>query len=210
MKILPHVLIILAIGTCFAIPPSIVATASDETPTAAVTTSSQDRSVSGQFKSSDGDAGTFIETYTVADPVTTDTIIYTMTDSTTTRTETLTTTANSDGTKTVTVNELGFGDTTAFTSTTTFAASKGGSAVGTGIYTAADGTTGVLAVVIARNGQTSITSTDFTSATGILTREIRLEEKGQGDTVKTLNVDASGALTVTTITRFGGMHHQHP
>ena len=92
-----------------------------------------------------------------------------------------------------------------------YSASMHGSAVGTGAYTAADGTTGVLAAVTARNRLTSITSMDFTSAAGVVTRQVRLEEKGEGsDAVKMFVVDASGTLTATTSTRFGGMHHQHP
>lgn len=108
-------------------------------------------------------------------------------------------------------NELGFGATAAFTSTTSFTSVKGGSAVGTGVFTATNGTSEVLATVVARNGQTSIISTDFTSTAGVLTRQVRLEEKGDGDdVVETFDVDATGTLTESIITLFGGMHHQHP
>ena len=192
--------------------PSPSATPDSPTPSPATPTPTPtNHTVNGQFRSSDGSSGTFVETFTVADAVTTDTIVYALTDGTTTSTETLTTTANADGTKTVVYSDLAFGASTAFTSTTTYTAAQGGSAVGTGTFTAADGTTGVLAAVSARNGHNSIVSTDFTSVTGVLTREVRLEEMANpGDVVKLLEVDAAGVLTTTTVTRFGGMHHQHP
>ena len=181
------------------------------TPVASATLAASDKLAHGQFRFSDGSNGTFVETYVVTDSIATDSIIYTLADSTESSTETMTTTTNSDGTKTVDYSDLGFGATVAFKSTITYIVSKGGSAVGTGIFSTPNGTTGVLAAVVARNGQTSITSTDFTSSAGALTRQVRLVEKGGGsDAVKTLDVDAAGTLTTTTLTRFGGMHHQHP
>ncbi len=205
----------LALTGCLAASLSTAPTASAQTatptPTVTATPTPTDRTANGQFHDSNGNQGTYVETFTVADDVATDTIVYTLSGSTGTRTETLTTTTNTDGTKTVVFSDLGFGATVAFTSTTTYTVGKGGSAVGSGTFTAADGTTGVLAAVVAHNGQTSITSTDFTSTAGVLTREVRLEEKANGsDTEKVLEVDGSGTLTTVTTTRFGGMHHQHP
>ena len=180
-------------------------------PAATVSPTPSDGTAHGQFRSSDGTSGTYVETYVVTDATATDSITYTLADSTESRTENLVTTTNSDGTKTVDYDELDFGTATPFKSTTAYTISKGGSAVGTGIFIAANGTTGVLAAVVARNGQISITSTDFTSSAGTLTRQVKLEEKGDGvDVVKTLDVDAAGTLTTTNLTRSGGMHHQHP
>ena len=203
----------LATASLFAVTGSHAQTA---TPTATASPSGTptptDHTAKGQFRDSSGNSGTFVETFTVADDVTTDTVVYTLSsDSTQTSTETLTTTTNTDGTKTVVYSDLGFGATAAFTSTTTYAASTKGVAAGTGTFTAADGTTGTLIALSIHNGPTSITNTDFTSAAGAVTREVRLEEKGGGgDSVKTVDVDAAGTVTVTTVTRFGGMHHQHP
>lgn len=176
----------------------------------AETTTTADHTASGKYKSSTGDEGTYVETYTVVGTVATDTIVYTSTTLSETSTDTLTTTTNTDGTKTVVYADLGFGATVATTLTISFTASTSGSAVGSGTFVSADGTTGTLAAVAAKNGDTSIISIDFTSTLGALTREVRLEEKcNGGDVDKILDVDASGALTVTTITRFGGMHHHH-
>ena len=61
-----------------------------------------------------------------------------------------------------------------------------------------------------RNGETRIVSLDLTGTAAAFTREVRIEEKSAGgDSDKILDVDAAGALAVTTITRFGGMHHHH-
>lgn len=183
---------------------------SSASPASAATSTSKDRTISGTFTSSDGNKGTYVETYTVVGAVATDTIVYTSTTLSETSTETLTTTTNTDGTKTVVFSKLGFGATVAFTSTITYITSTGGNAVGTGTFVAVDGTVGTVTAVLAKNGQTSITSIDFTSALGVLTREVRLEENSNGcDTDKILDVDASGVLTVTTIARLGGMHHHH-
>jgi len=207
-------LLILAFTGCIAaVGWSLVPAASAQTatPTPSAWSTPSDRTARGFFQSSDGNKGTYVETYVFSNGTTTDTVVYTLNDSTETSTEMLTATTNTDGTKTIVFSDTGFGATVAFTSTTTYTASKGGSAVGTGTFTAVDGTTGVLAAVVARNRQTSITSTDFTSALGVISREVRLEEKGGGgDVVKTLEVDATGTLTTATITRLGGMRHPHP
>ncbi len=177
---------------------------------AASSTTSKDRTVTGTFTSSDGNKGTYVETYTIVGTVATDTIVYTSTTLSETSTETLTTTTNTDGTKVVVFSDLGFGATVAFTSTITYGIGTSGNAVGTGTFVAVDGTTGTLTAILAKNGQTSITSIAFTSALGVLTREVRLEENGNGcDTDTILDVDAAGVLTVTTIARLGGMHHHH-
>ena len=196
---------------CFAYAGYIMAVASivasrtyaqSASPTASASPASADRTAHGQFRSSDGTNGTYLETYLVSDNSSTDTIVYTLADSAESRTEIMATLTNSDGTRTVDYSELGFGATIAFKSTTTYIVSKGGSAVGTGIFTTPGGITGVLAAVVARNGQTSITSTDFTSSAGVLTRQVKLEEKGDdNDALKKLDVDATGTLTTTTLTR---------
>ncbi len=205
MKIHSTPLLTLAFAGC------LVATGlSSTTPTSTATSPSKDRTVSGTFTFSDGNKGTYVETYTVVGVVATDTTVYTSTTLSETSTETLTTTTNTDGTKIVVFSDLGFGATVAFTSTITYAASTDGNAVGTGTFVSVDGTVGTLTAVLAKDGQTSITSINFTSALGVLTREVRLEDNGNGcDTDKILDVDAAGVLTVTTIARLGGMHHHH-
>ena len=91
---------------------------------------------------------------------------------------TTTTTTNPDGTTTVVFSDLDFGATVAFTSTTTYSAPVNGSAIGTGTFTAVDGTTGNLTSVTTRTGQADANSINFTSAAGALTRQLRLEERG--------------------------------
>ena len=181
---------------------------------------SQDRTASGSFRLSDGTVGTYVDTLTVADNVSTDKVVYTATSASGTSTVTTVTTLNTDGSRLVVYTDLGFGATVPFTSTTTFAAcvtasaSTGGhgnmtaGSIGTGTYTAADGTAGTLVSLLTRDGQDTILSTDYTSAAGVLTRELRLTSQGPGSlTIRTLSATAANVLTVTTLSRFSDDHH---
>ena len=171
----------------------------------------QDHIASGNFQTGDGRKGTYSETFTVSGSVTTDTVVYTLTSSAETSTVTTTTTANTDGTQTVEFSNLGFGATTAFASTTNYTLDGSGDAVGTGTFTAADGTTGALTAVRVRAEHVSTTSFNFTSTAGALTRQVRLEARGgPGDLLKVADVDVLGTLTTTTILRSDDAHHPHP
>ena len=171
----------------------------------------QDHTASGNFQTGDGSKGTYTETFTVSGAVTTDTVVYTLTSSAETSTVTTTTTANTDGTQTVEFSDLAFGATTAFTSTTNYTPDSSGDAVGTGTFTAADGTTGTLTAVKVRAEHVNTTSFNFTNTAGALTRQVRLEERGgPGDLLKVADVDVLGTLTTTTIMRFDDARHPRP
>ena len=206
MKILPSSLLILTLAACFATThQSATAGSSSSSPS-----TTQDHTTSGSFQTSAGIKGSYEETFTVAGLVVTDTVVYTSADGTETSTVTTTTTTNPDGTTTVVFSDLDFGATVAFTSTTTYSAPVNGSAIGTGTFTAVDGTTGNLTSVTTRTGQADANSINFTSAAGALTRQLRLEERGgPGDTLKVVDVDVLGTLTSTTMSRFDGMHRPH-
>ena len=205
MKTLPSSLLILTLAGCFAATHRSAAASSSAT-----SSTTQDHPTSGRFQTSAGLKGSYEETFTVADSVATDTVVYTSADGTETSTVTTTTTANTDGTTTVAFSDLDFGATVAFTSTTTYSAPVDGSAIGTGTFTAVDGTTGTLVSVTTRTGQANVNSISFTSAAGALTRQVRLEEHGgPGDTLKVADVDVLGTLTSTTMLRFDGRHRPY-
>ena len=207
MKTLPSSLLILTLTGCLATIHWSSAATSTTTPT----TTTPGHTSSGDFQTSAGIKGSYEETFAIADSVVTDTVVYTSADGTETSTVATTTTTNTDDTTTVVFSDLDFGATVAFTSTTTYSAPVDNSTIGTGTYAAADGTTGTLTAIITRTGQANVTSINFTSAAGALTRQVRLEERGgPGDTLKVVDVDVLGTLTSTTLSRFDDMHHQHP
>ncbi len=187
---------------------------------AQTTTTTHNYAISGGFRSSDGTAGTYVETRFNNGTSTTDTIVYTSTDATTTGTDTTVTTLNADDSKTVVFTHVALGTTAPFTSTTTFAALTttatyaGGtttrtspSPYGTGTFTAEDGTTGTLTTFVADG----IASTDYVNATLGLTRVFREEgSDGRRNSIKILSVSPAGVLTTTTLTlnRGGGRGHR--
>ncbi len=175
---------------------------------------------SGTFRTSDGSKGNYTVTYSFSGATTTTTSVYTLLSSTQTSTDTTVTTNNLDGSRIVTFSHLGFGATVPFSSTTTYPTTiqttaatvtspKGTSgAVGTGTYTAADGTSGTLVSLLTHGNQEVITSTEYTSAVGVRTRELRIENNGgTNQVIRTLTVDSANALTATALTLFPGRHH---
>ena len=205
MKTPPSSLLILTLAGCFAATHPCAAV-----PSSSSASTTQDHTTSGSFQTSAGIKGTHEETFTVADSVATDTVVYTSADGTEASTVTTTTKTNTDGTSTVVFSDLDFGATVTFISTTTYSAPVDGSAIGTGTFTAVDGTTGTLTSITTRTGQANVNSINFTSTAGALTRQVRLEERGgPADTLKVADVDVLGTLTSTAMSRFEGMHRPH-
>ena len=173
----------------------------------------------GNFRYNDGtttSAGTFVETRATTGTTTTESVVYTLTSTGATSTDTTATTTNADESKTVVYTHIAFGATASFTSTVTFAAftttttTNHGSTItrtsaspyGTGTFTAADGTTGTLTTIEADG----IAATDLTNATTGLTRE--LSEEGDGfANFKTYSVSPAGVLAITSLSRVSGHGH---
>ena len=172
-------------------------------------TTTRDRTTTGNYRSTDGTAGTYIETFSLAGKVSTDKIVYTPTGSTETITDLMVVTVNADGTKTSVTTQFALGATTPSTFTVAVSAQVHGAAAGTGTFTLADGTAGTLTALVYKAGPANLTSLDLASAAG-LTRVLRSEERGNGGDSDTLvTVTPAGTLTSVTLIRFGGMHHHH-
>ena len=171
-------------------------------------------SFSGSYTSSDGTTGTFVETRTVADSVTTDKIVYTQASTALTSTDTAVVTLNTDDSATLAFTHLGFGSTVPFTADFTFAATSvtlmdgttktfPGS-YGVGTYKYASGATGTASTFVSAGPGGTTAATDLLSETTGLTRQLlSVEGDFHGITTKTITVTPAGDLTTATVTLTG-------
>ncbi len=142
---------------------------------ASAQTSDGTSKVSGDFKFSDGDKGTFVRTITETTTGSTETTVFTRRSDDATSTDSRTDTKNTDGTRTVTVSAQDFGATTAFTSTRVVTPEKHGDASGTGTFTDATGVSGTFTTLESSLGNISTVDATYTSAAGVTT-ELRLTD----------------------------------
>ena len=120
-----------------------------------------------------------------------------------TQTDTTNTVKNSDGSRTVDYTSTSYGATTAFSSHRTITKEKHGQFVGTGTYTTATGVTGTLTTLETSAETVNVVSAVYNSATAGITNALRLEDDGFGFvTVKRLDLDPAGKLTVIVTTRY--------
>ena len=182
-------------------------------------------STSGTFTSSDGTSGTYVETKTTADLVTTDTIALTSTDLTTTGSYTITTTVNSDGSKTVVYSDLALGATvptvltltlpavTASTTTTTLCGDASVSLYATGTLSSAASLLDTLTAFVTNAGGDTVASLDFSTTLIGLARELLVvSNNGPDKVITTIDVSLLGVATTTKLTLTATAsqhHHQH-
>ena len=170
-------------------------------------TSDATSKVSGDFKFTDGDKGTFVRTTTETATGSTETTVFTRRSDGATSTDTRTITKNTDGTRTVTVSDQDFGATTAFTSSRVVTPEKHGDASGTGTFTDASGVSGTFTTLESSLGNISTVDATYTSAAGVTTElrltddELRLREHK----IVTRNPDGTVTAEVRSlfITHFG-------
>ena len=159
---------------------------------------------SGNFKSTDGNSGTFVNTVTTTSATTKDdVVVYTRSSDSETKTDTTDTTINGDGSRTVAYTSMDYGATAAFTSNKTITKEKHGQFVGTGTYTTAAGVSGDLTTLESKADIVNVVSAVYNSSTTGITNDLRLEEDGFGFvTVKHLDLAPGGVLTVVVTTRY--------
>ena len=159
---------------------------------------------SGNFKSTDGNSGTFVNTITTTSPTTKgDVVVFTRSSDGKTKTETTNTTINGDGSREVAYSSVDYGATAPFTSNKTITKEKHGQFVGTGNFTTADGTSGTLTTLETKAETVNVVSAVYNNATTGITNDLRLEDDGFGFvTTKHLNLDPTGKLTVFVTTRY--------
>ena len=159
---------------------------------------------SGNFKSTDGNSGTFVNTVTVNSATSkSDIVVFTRSSDGAKKTDSTDTTINSDGTRTVAHSDIDYGATAAFTSTKTLTKEKHGQFVGKGTFTTAAGTTGTLTTLETKAETVNVVSAVYNNSTTGVTNDLRLEDDGFGFvTVKTLSLDPTGKLTETVTTRY--------
>ncbi len=159
---------------------------------------------SGNFKSTDGDSGTFVNTITDTSATTkTDVVVFTRSSDNATKTDTTTTTLNADRSRTIAHSSVDYGATAPFTSNRTITREKHGQFVGTGTYTTASGDSGTLTTLETKAETVNVVSAVYNSATTGITNDLRLEDDGFGFvTVKRLSLDPSGKLTEVVTTRY--------
>ena len=190
----------LSAAACFALGSAPV--------TASAQSSDATTKVSGDFKFSDGDKGTFVRTITETTTGSTETTVFTRRSDDATSTDTRTVTKNTDDTRTVTVSTQDFGVTTAFTSTRVVTPEKHGDAYGTGSYTDASGVTGTFTTLESSLGNISSVDATYTSAAGAITTELRLtddELRLREHKIVTRNPDGTVTAEVRSlfVTHFG-------
>ena len=180
--------------------------------------------LSGTFTSSDGTTGTYVETKTTVGDVTTDTIALTDPAATTTGSYTVTTTVNSDGTRTVVYSDLALGATvptvltltlpavTASTGTaeTMICGNASVSLYATGTLTSVAGLLDTLNAFVTLAGGDTVASLDFSTTLIGLARELFVvSNNGPSKVITTIDVSLAGVATTTklTLTATGSMHH---
>ena len=159
---------------------------------------------SGNFKSTDGNSGTFVNTITTTSATTkTDVVVFTRSSDSATRTDTTDTTINEDGSRTIAHSSVDYGATAPFTSNRTLTKEKHGQFVGTGTYTTAAGVTGTLTTLETKAETVSVVSAVYNGSGVGITNDLRLEDDGFGFvTNKVLSLDPTGKLTEVVTTRY--------
>ncbi len=159
---------------------------------------------SGNFKSTDGTSGTFVNTITTSSATTkSDVVVFTRSSDGKTKTDTTNTTTNGDGSREVAYSSVDYGATAPFTSSKTVTKEKHGQFVGTGNFTTADGTSGTLTTLETKAETVNVVSAVYNNSTTGITNDLRLEDDGFGFvTAKHLSLDPTGKLTVEVTTRY--------
>ncbi len=175
---------------------------------AKTTGSSGSYTISGDFTTSTGYSGTYVDTRAVVSDVTTDTLVLISTALTaSTSTITTTTTTNTDGSKILVFSDLDFGASVANIFTINLAVPVSGSAAGTGTFTLPIGTAGTLTALQFAVGGEEVTSLALTSALGVTTTEVLISGTSGCAADELLSLSAANALTVTSIKLSAGSHH---
>ncbi len=163
------------------------------------------KTVKGDFRSSDGNSGTYVATIAVNGEVTTETVVYTRSSDQETSTDITTTTKDpADKSRTISYSHTDYGSTAEFTSNKTIAKVKGGFS-GSGTYTTAAGTTGTLTSLESSASGVSAKTTTYTSSAGKVTTNLRLEEDALDlgiVAIKVLALNPDGTTTATVTTRY--------
>ena len=185
-----HPILTLALSLC-ALAPTL---ASAQTTTETIT---------GDFKSTDGNSGTYVNTITTDGATKTERIVFTRTSDGAISTDSRTAVKNSDHTRSVTYSHTDFGATAAFTSQKVVTREKHGQFIGKGTYTTATGDTGTLSTLESQAGSDNVVSEIDNSPTTGITQTLRLHEDVIGfHVVKTLSLAPDGTLTTVVNTRF--------
>ncbi len=159
---------------------------------------------SGNFKSTDGNSGTFVNTITATSATTKEeVVVFTRSSDGKTKTDTTNTTINGDGSRTVAYSSVDYGASAPFTSNKTLTKEKHGQFVGTGTFTTATGTGGILTTLETKAETVNVVSAVYNDSTTGITNDLRLEDDGFGFvTTKHLNLDPTGKLTEEITTRY--------
>ena len=169
---------------------------------ASAQTTSTTTTVRGDFKSTDGDKGTFVRTVSEATTGTTEMTVFTRHSDQATSTNTTTTVKNADGTRTVTYSHNDFGATAEYTSTKTVTPEKKGDAYGVGTYTDATGISGTFTTLESNLGNISTVDGTYVSASGT-TNELRLnDDELRLREHKTVTRGPDGTVTAVVLSLF--------
>ena len=161
------------------------------------------KTIKGDFKSSDGNKGTFVRTVVTNGATTTDTTVFTRKSDEATRTDVETRTANTDGTHAVTVSHLDFGATAAYTAQKTVSNEKHGEFVGKGTYTTPTGDTGTLSTLESANGPINVVSATHTSATTGVAQFLDLDDDEFAFSAsKHIELAPDGTVTAVLTTKY--------
>jgi hypothetical protein len=161
------------------------------------------KTIKGEFNSTDGNHGTYVETTATEGNVETITIVYTRQSDKETSTDiTVKTPDTATKSYTVSYSHTDYGSTAKFTSDKTVDKVKGGY-VGSGTYTNADGVSGKFRTLETTVDGINVISAAYIPATGTGTNELRVEQDALGFiAVRTLTVTPTGATTSVITTRY--------
>ena len=161
------------------------------------------KTIDGDFKSSDGNQGTFVRTVSVTGTTTTTSTVFTRSSDKATSTNVDARTKNGDGTTTVSYSHTEFGATAAYKSLKTVTKEKHGQFVGKGTYTTATGDSGTVSLLENRDGPVDVTSNLHVSPTTGTTQILDLEDGEFGFSVdKHITLNPDGTVTTVVTTRY--------
>ena len=160
------------------------------------------KTITGDFRFTDGNKGTYVRTITTTATTESDVTVFTRASDQATSTDTTDTTENSDGTRLVQYSHNDFGATAQYTASKTVTPQKHGEASGTGTYTTAAGVSGSLTTLETKIGRIIAADETFTDATGT-TRDLHLKDSEAGFTLdKIITMAADGSISTSIHTRY--------
>ncbi len=161
------------------------------------------KTITGNFKSTDGNKGTYVRTIVTEGVTQTDTTVFTRASDQATATDVTTRTNQGNGVVVFNIKNTGFGETASYIATKTVTRQGRGNFAGTGTYTTPSGDSGTLTTLESNGAQVNVETTLRNSPKTGITEDLNLEDSEFGFTlVKHIVLSPDGTVKTTVSTRY--------